>query len=139
MASFNPAKILRDRTEIQKLEEKAVLEFKSNIASHYHSKDAVFKKAERGRFVKELHAEGIKAKVFMDLAIEAGKSTAVFMDWEHKNITNRDAKTLAQVQAGSSFSKVLCIVRELYAHDIAEHIPRARAASIVIEEFLFRS
>jgi len=138
MASFNPAKILRDHAETKKIQEEAIEAFRNNIATQYHSKNLRTKKAERSRFTHELMAKKLEAKVFMNLAHEAGKSIRVFTEWEEKNIDNRGAKTLAQIQPSSSFSIILCIVRDLYAYDIAEHIPRSGAIRIVIDEILFR-
>jgi len=137
VASFNPAKILRDHAETKKVQEEAIEAFTHNITTQYHSENIVIKKAERARFTHELNVRKLEAKVFMGLALEAGKSIKIFSQWEEKNIGNRGVKTLAEMQPTSSFSILLCIVRDFYAHDIAEHIPRARAVRIVIDEILF--
>lgn len=138
MVSLNPAKFLRDQAEQKRLHEEAIATFKATLESRYHSKNIHTKKAERIQFTKKLIAFKIEAKVFMDLAKEAGESTKVFIRWESKSLGNHDAKTLAEVKPTSTFSTLLCIIRDLYAYDNADQIPRDVATMIVINEILFR-
>lgn len=139
MISLNLAKILRNKKETQRIQNEAVEEFIRNIMFWYHSKNRVTKSSERTRFITELKARNVDAVVFMNLAKEAGKGVKVFTEWEAKNISNRGAKTLAEIHPGTAFSIVLCIIRDFYAHEIAENIPREVAVKIVIEEILLRS
>ncbi len=138
MVSINPAKFLRGQAEIKRAEEEAIALLRQNIASRYHSKNIAIKRAERIRFTSELSARKVDAKSFMNLALEAGKSVKIFTQWEEKNITNQGVTYLSELKPGTVFSTVMCIIRDFYAHDIAEYIPRRAATIITIDEILFR-
>jgi hypothetical protein len=139
MASLNLAKLLHNRSDAKKQREEAVLLFKQEIQTRLCSLKRNVAKEERKIFTEQLKLSGVAVEDFVRLAQEVGNDSRAFLRWEKRNSANREAETLAEVIPKTSFSKILCIIRETYAQDIASYIPYDAAAKIVIDEVLLHS
>ena len=132
MKSLNPAKILRERKQESERRAEALALFTKRLQVAFKKQN----KAERTAFVEKLKVAGVSASDLKRLAEEAIRDTGTLIRWERKAVQENKAMTLAEVRGKSAFSKILSILRELYAEDIAEDISFDDAAKVVTQEVL---
>jgi hypothetical protein len=93
---------------------------------------------ERRDFVDALKVSGVDAMSFMRLAQEVStkKGKDSLSTWERKVAKQEKLTTLRDVHPRSAFSKIIIVLRHLYAEDIADDISFETAVTIAIEEVL---
>lgn len=129
----NPAKILRDNKALAAKKEESVSTLRDRLQRAFHKKN----KEERKVFTEILKKKNIQALQLLQLTEEASKGKDALLRWERRVGQEGKANTLAEVQDRSTFSRVMVIVRELYAdEDIAPYISFDEAGNMIIEEIL---
>lgn len=91
---------------------------------------------ERPRFTAMLKAQGLTPGQYMHIAQQAALDIRRFIRDEDRESQEYKAKTLADVKSRTYFSKVLVVVREMYAADIASKIDFWDVCRLVVDEVL---
>ena len=139
MERLNIVARIRKHIDTKKQQKVASRLFRARVRKYFHSSNRQIKALERKEFVEALQMYSISAEVYVRLAQDAGANLRVFLDWEKKDIANRNAKTLADIVPKTAFSKLLCVVRERYAFETGDLIPTEEAMKIVVEEILLHA
>ena len=128
----NPAKILRDAKAKKVGRQEAAEVLRERLQAAFAKNN----KLSQNEFVAALKAQHIEATDMRRLAEESSQDMGVLIKWERKVGQENKATTLAEVKNRSTFSKVLIIIREIHASDIAEGVSFDDAAKLVITEVL---
>jgi hypothetical protein len=91
-------------------------------------------KQERKRFTDALHREGIEARDYLALAKEAGNNIRSFM----RSVMRVAPTSLVHLEKKSPFLRIMVILRDLYAEDIAHNLLYKDAVECIINEVLLR-
>ena len=133
------------------------MQIKSPIAvfNEYHQRKvekeetcAIFKERLRAFFSKQGIAEmllllkrqqevGISRKVLHDLTVTVSNGVKAFKRQELGIIHRSPAKTFAEIQGKTTFSKLLVLLRDMCGQDIAKEMSCDDAVDLVIDHFLF--
>lgn len=141
MALPNPKALIRSIAEKKKKEQEAIALLKERLKFSLHSKK-IEARNERRKLTEALTLHGIKAEEYMRLASEAGNNIRTFVRWEKKIAVHNKVNTLADVQVtptSSTFTKVVAVVRSLYAEDIASDIPFDDVVVVIIDDLLLHT
>lgn len=99
---------------------------------------------ERLEIFNAFKAKGVNALIFKGLVETAANNVGVFLRKEIRSMKGTysrgtEVTTLAHVKEGEPFSKILVVVRDLYALDIAQDISCEDAARVVMEKIFFHT
>jgi len=86
---------------------------------------------------KKLSERKVSAKELEALTRKAAENLKAFKKQQLITIHKYKGKTLDEIKDESLFSRLLIILRDLYAQDIASLLPCSIAIDIVLDNFLF--
>jgi hypothetical protein len=136
----NPRQIIQRR----QTREAVLVETKELLMSRLEVALSKKNHEEQRLLTNALKAKNIHAVVLKDLTESAARDVNFFLKREIRIMKGGQEKagsieTLADVKDRDLFSRILIVMRNLYADDIAEHITCEDAARAVVEKLFFHS
>ena len=131
---FNPVKALNAIKKRKITRKKAEKSLRERLRDIYGKRN----REERALFTEKLKAAGISALEMMCLTEEALKNPNDFIKWEIKSSASYKPQKFSDVKNRTLFSKVLLVVKDLYATDIADDVTFIEAVKIVMHAVLIK-